>query len=83
MTVTGVDGPMPGWWRRNGVFLLTVAFAEPAGPPQAVVDGEQSRHRRATALVGDVTHLLTASGRALHAPLQGIDDVRAQFRRLR
>ncbi len=33
MTVVGVDGPMPGWWRRNGVFLLTVAFAEPAEPP--------------------------------------------------
>ena len=33
MTVTGSDGPMPGWWRRCGVFLLTVAFAEPADPP--------------------------------------------------
>jgi len=33
MTVTGHDGPMPGWWRRSGVFLLTIAFAEPADPP--------------------------------------------------
>lgn len=34
MTVTGPDGPMPGWWRRDGVFLLTVAMSAPAEPPQ-------------------------------------------------
>lgn len=34
MTVWGDDGPMPGWWRRFGVFLLTIAFAEPAAPPE-------------------------------------------------
>lgn len=34
MTVVGRDGPMPGWWRRFGVFLLTIAFAEPAEPPE-------------------------------------------------
>ncbi len=34
MTVTGKDGPMPGWWRRCGVFVLTIAFAEDAEPPQ-------------------------------------------------
>lgn len=34
MTVTGADGPMPGWWRRCGVFVLTIAFADPAEPPQ-------------------------------------------------
>ena len=34
MTVTGPDGPMPGWWRRAGVFLLTIATAEPSTPPQ-------------------------------------------------
>jgi 4'-phosphopantetheinyl transferase len=34
MTVTGHNGPMPGWWRRAGSFLLTIAFAEPAEPPQ-------------------------------------------------
>ncbi len=33
MTVMGRDGPMPGWWRRCGVFLLTIALAEPADPP--------------------------------------------------
>jgi 4'-phosphopantetheinyl transferase len=34
LTVTAVDGRIfPGWWRRNGVFLLTIAFAEPAPPP--------------------------------------------------
>jgi 4'-phosphopantetheinyl transferase len=39
MTVTGHDGPMPGWWRRAGVFLLTIAFAEPAGPPEWLPSG--------------------------------------------
>jgi len=34
MTVTGSDGPMPGWWQRFGVFLLTIAFAEATAPPQ-------------------------------------------------
>lgn len=34
MTVTGRDGPMPGWWRRSGVFLLTIAFAQPNEPPE-------------------------------------------------
>lgn len=34
MTVTGSNGPMPGWWRRAGVFLLTIAFAEPTDPPE-------------------------------------------------
>lgn len=34
MTVNGVDGAMPGWWRRCGVFLLTIAFAEASPPPQ-------------------------------------------------
>ena len=39
MTVLGIDGPMPGWWRRSGVFLLTVAFAEPSAPPQLIPTG--------------------------------------------
>jgi 4'-phosphopantetheinyl transferase len=34
LTVMGRNGPMPGWWRRFGVFLLTIAFAEPVDPPQ-------------------------------------------------
>lgn len=39
MTVTGRNGPMPGWWRRAGVFLLTIAFAEPAQPPRLLPSG--------------------------------------------
>jgi len=34
MTVLGPDGPMPGWWRRDGVFLLTIAFDATAEPPK-------------------------------------------------
>lgn len=34
MTVRGTNGVMPGWWRRCGVFVLTIAFADPAEPPQ-------------------------------------------------
>ena len=34
MTVTGHSGPMPGWWRRDGVFLLTIACASREEPPQ-------------------------------------------------
>jgi len=36
MTVTGQEGTMPGWWRRSGVFLLTIAFAEPTDPPKVL-----------------------------------------------
>lgn len=39
MTVTGRDGPMPGWWRRCGIFLLTVAFSEPTSPPELLPTG--------------------------------------------
>jgi 4'-phosphopantetheinyl transferase len=39
MTVTGANGPMPGWWRRDGAFLLTIAFAAPAQPPQWLATG--------------------------------------------
>lgn len=39
MTVSGSDGPMPGWWRRDGVFLLTIVFAQPAPPPQRLSTG--------------------------------------------
>lgn len=37
LTVRTVNGPFPGWWRRDGVFLLTVAAS--AGldtPPEAL-----------------------------------------------
>jgi 4'-phosphopantetheinyl transferase len=39
MTVSGVDGPMPGWWRRSGVFVLTIAYSEPTAPPQLIPTG--------------------------------------------
>lgn len=38
MTVFDSSGPMPGWWRRDGVFLLTIAFTEPAEPPQLMAN---------------------------------------------
>ncbi len=41
MTVTGADGAMPGWWRRDGLFLLTIAFAAPADPPRWLSAGSQ------------------------------------------
>ncbi len=39
MTVTGVDGPMPGWWRRDGVFVLTIVSAGHSDPPQLLPTG--------------------------------------------
>jgi 4'-phosphopantetheinyl transferase len=37
LTVRDVTGPVfPGWWRRDGQFLLTVAGAVPAPPPVAL-----------------------------------------------
>lgn len=39
MTVVGADGPMPGWWRRDGVFLLTIACDAPCEPPQLMSTG--------------------------------------------
>jgi 4'-phosphopantetheinyl transferase len=43
MTITGKDGPMPGWWRRCGVFVLTIAFRDHAGPPQ-LLPGSSDLH---------------------------------------
>ncbi len=39
MTVWGADGALPGWWRRFGDFLLTVAFAESTDPPALLPNG--------------------------------------------
>jgi 4'-phosphopantetheinyl transferase len=40
LSVTGRDGSVfPGWWRRDGVFLLTVAGSEPAPPPVRLAGG--------------------------------------------
>ncbi len=39
LTVRSVRGEtFPGWWRRDGVFVLTVAFAQPHDPP-GLLDG--------------------------------------------
>lgn len=39
MTVTARRGGVfPGWWRRDGVFLLTIAGTTPSAPP-ALLDG--------------------------------------------
>jgi 4'-phosphopantetheinyl transferase len=39
LTVRAVEGPeYPGWWRRFGDFLLTVAATEAFSPPRPLVD---------------------------------------------
>jgi hypothetical protein len=30
---------MPGWWRRDGVFLSTITFADDREPPQLLPGG--------------------------------------------
>ncbi len=39
MRVAGVAGPMPGWWRRDGVFLLTIAYDAHREPPELLPTG--------------------------------------------
>jgi len=40
LVVTGSRGdPMPGWWRRDGVFLSTIAFADECPPPRLLAGG--------------------------------------------
>jgi 4'-phosphopantetheinyl transferase len=40
LVVTGSSGEaMPGWWRRDGVFLATIAFADERPPPQLLHGG--------------------------------------------
>ena len=40
LLVTGQDGAsFPGWWRRDGVFLLTIAGSEPSSPPVCLSGG--------------------------------------------
>jgi 4'-phosphopantetheinyl transferase len=38
VTVRG-GAALPGWWRRDGVFLLTVAGSEPGDPPEPLHGG--------------------------------------------
>ena len=39
LTVRTVKGPFPGWWRRDGVFLITVAASAGLGAPPRVLPG--------------------------------------------
>jgi 4'-phosphopantetheinyl transferase len=40
LVVVGSSGdPMPGWWRRDGVFLSTIAFADERPPPRLLAGG--------------------------------------------
>jgi 4'-phosphopantetheinyl transferase len=40
LVVTGSNGDrMPGWWRRDGAFLSTIAFAEDRDPPRLLAGG--------------------------------------------
>jgi 4'-phosphopantetheinyl transferase len=39
MNVTGAAGSMPGWWRRDGDFLLTVASGTDREPPELLPTG--------------------------------------------
>jgi 4'-phosphopantetheinyl transferase len=40
LVITGSSGErMPGWWRRDGVFLSTIAFADDRPPPQLLAGG--------------------------------------------
>ncbi len=39
MNVNGATGPMPGWWRRDGVFVLTIACDSHREPPELLPTG--------------------------------------------
>jgi 4'-phosphopantetheinyl transferase len=40
MIVKAVDRThMPGWWRRDGVFVLTIALATASEPPELLPGG--------------------------------------------
>lgn len=44
LVVTGSNGArMPGWWRRDGVFLSTIAFADDRPPPRLLAGGADLR----------------------------------------
>ncbi len=41
LAATGADGTAyPGWWRRDGQFLLTIAYREPQAPPTLLASSE-------------------------------------------
>lgn len=40
LSVSTVEGTtLPGWWRRDGAFLLTIAAESPVGPPEPLPGG--------------------------------------------
>jgi len=39
MNVTAAAGSMPGWWRRDGAFVLTIAYHAHRDPPQLLPTG--------------------------------------------
>jgi 4'-phosphopantetheinyl transferase len=39
MNVSAAAGPMPGWWRRDGVFVLTIAYDTHREPPELLPTG--------------------------------------------
>ena len=39
MNVTGAAGRMPGWWRRDGAFVLTIACDAHREPPELLTTG--------------------------------------------
>ena len=52
LSVTGRDGAsFPGWWRRDGVFLLTIAGRQPSPPPHAPFRRRRSGSCRAVAFL--------------------------------
>jgi 4'-phosphopantetheinyl transferase len=39
MNVTAAAGPIPGWWRRDGAFVLTIASTSHRAPPELLSAG--------------------------------------------
>lgn len=39
LSVNAATGPMPGWWRRDGDFVLTIAWATHHDPPEMLPTG--------------------------------------------
>ncbi len=39
MNVTASSGPIPGWWRRDGEFVLTIACTSHRDPPELLATG--------------------------------------------
>lgn len=48
LTVDHAGGAYPGWWRRDGAFLLTVVTRQPCEPPRALPGSEDLTAARPT-----------------------------------